>query len=301
MAKNHLIRFDWAVKRMLRNKADYTILEGLLSVLLKDDIKIINFGESEGNQEHPDDKFNRVDMLVKNSNGELLIIEVQNNYEVDYLLRMLYGVSKTVTEYMKKGDRYGTIRKIYHINIVYFRMGDGKDYVYHGVTDFRGIHHHNPLKLDEEQKRFFLKENVKDLFPEYYILCVCDFDDLATDSLDEWIYYLKNTEIPENFTARGLKEASQQLLYDNLSDEEKRAYDHHLQQTRYEQNSIDDAFSKGCAEGEAIGLEKGEAIGEEKTYKTVVINAHRAGLSIETISSFTGLTPEEINRILEDM
>src|SRR5215469_16941808 len=140
MAKNNLIRFDWAVKRMLRNKADHVVLEGLLSVLLKDNIKIVSFGESEGNQEHADDKFNRVDMLVHNSAGELMIIEVQNNYEVDYLLRMLYGVSKAVTENIRKGKRCGTIRKIYHINIVYFSMGDGEDYVYHGTTDFRGMH-----------------------------------------------------------------------------------------------------------------------------------------------------------------
>ena len=172
MTKNYLIRFDWAVKRMLRNKANPTVLEGLLSVLLKDNIKIVNFGESESNREHPEDKFNRVDMLVSNSKGELMIIEVQNNYEVDYLLRMLYGVSKTVTEHIRKGKRYGTIRKIYHINIVYFRMGDGKDYVYHGVTDFRGIHSGEPLMLDEEQKKFFMKDDVKDLFPEYHMLCV---------------------------------------------------------------------------------------------------------------------------------
>ena len=286
MAKNHLIRFDWAVKRMLRNKADCTVLEGLLSVLLKDNIKIVNFGESESNQQHADDKFNRVDMLVKNSSGELMIIEVQNNYEVDYLLRMLYGVSKTVTEHIRKGDRYSTIRKIYHINIIYFRMGDGEDYVYHGITDFRGIHNNNPLNLDEEQKKFFMKENVKDLFPEYYILCVCDFDNFAQDGLDEWIYYLKNTEIPETFTAQGLPEARQQLRYDNLSDEEKRAYDHHIQQSLYEQNSIEDSFSKGRAEGEL-----------KKAVETaLMMNAD--GVPMDNICKYTGLSKEQVEEIV---
>ena len=96
-SKNNLIRFDWAIKRLLRNKADYTVLEGFLSVLLNDDIKIVNINESEGNMEHADDKFNRVDILVENSGGELMIVEVQNSFEVDYLLRMLFGVSKAVT------------------------------------------------------------------------------------------------------------------------------------------------------------------------------------------------------------
>ena len=315
MARGSLIRFDWAIKRLLRNKADYTVLEGFLSVLLNDDIKIVNFKESESNQEHAADKFNRVDMLAEDSRGELLIIEIQNNSEVDYLLRMLYGASKAVTEQLKKGDRYEKICKVYHINIIYFRLGDGEDYVYRGIADFRGIHRNNVLKLTEEQKRFFVKEHVEELFPEYYILCVCDFDNTAKDSLDEWIYYLKNTDIPDNFTARGLKEAKEQLLYDRLSEKEKRAYDYHLNQTRYEQNVLEDSYfsgrlhgkAEGLAEGKAIGLEKGEAIGLkkgeaiglEKGRKDIVLKSQQAGLSVETISSITGFTQEEIIRILE--
>jgi predicted transposase/invertase (TIGR01784 family) len=299
MAKGNLIRFDWAMKRLLRNKADYTVLEGFLSVLLDEDIKIINIKESESNQEHSEDKFNRVDILVENSDGELFIIEMQNNSEVDYLLRMLYSTSKAITEQLKKGDRYGKICKVYHINIVYFKLGDGEDYVYRGIIDFRGIHSNNLLKLTEEQKQFFMKENIADLFPWYYILCVRDFSDLAKDSLDEWIYYLKNTEIPEHFTAQGLKEAREQLLYDNLSEEEKRAYDHHLNQTRYEQNVVDDAYSSGRFEGKAEGLEEGRAKGLMEGLEKVIINSFQAGYSIEAIAAITGLTQKEIIPVLE--
>ena len=49
--------------------------------------------ESEGNKEDEDDKFNRVDILVKNTKGELIIIEVQNSHEIDYFLRILFGLS----------------------------------------------------------------------------------------------------------------------------------------------------------------------------------------------------------------
>jgi predicted transposase/invertase (TIGR01784 family) len=315
MAKGNLIRFDWAIKRLLRNKADYTVLEGFLSVLLGEDIKIINIKESESNQEHANDKFNRVDILVEDSDGESIIIEMQNNSEVDYLLRMLYGVSKAVTEQMKKGDRYSKICKVYHINIVYFKLGDGEDYVYRGIADFRGIHHNNVLKLTEEQRQFFMKENVEELFPEYYILCVRDFNDLAKDSLDEWIYYLKNTEIPDNFTARGLKEARVQLLYDNLSKEEKRAYDHHVNQVRFEQNVVEDAYASGLfdgktegriegrIEGQAEGLERGVAIGlekgEAKTLERIVLDCKNNDFSLKQIQLITKLTTEQITEILK--
>ena len=316
-AKPSLIRFDWAMKRLLRQKANFTVLEGFLSVLLNEKVKIIQIKESESNQSNAMDKFNRVDILVENEFGELLIIEMQNNEEVDYFLRMLYGVSKAITEHISKGERYNKVRKVYHINIVYFTLGQGMDYVYHGVHEFRGIHHNDLLQLTEEEKMFFVDQNrknvkeVKDLFPEYYILCVKDFDNIAKDSLDEWIYYLKNNDIPDNFTAPGLEEAKKRLQYDRLSEQEKIDYDYHLEQQMYEQNSIDTATFKGefkgraegraegLVEGEAIGIEKGEVIGRTEEKENVVINSHKAGVPIETISTITGLTVEQVIEILK--
>ena len=95
---SNLIRFDWAMKRLLRDKSNYVVLEGFLSTLLGEDLKICKFLESEGNQTDAHDKFNRVDLLAEDTKGELLIIEVQNNRELDYFHRMLYGVSKAITE-----------------------------------------------------------------------------------------------------------------------------------------------------------------------------------------------------------
>ena len=292
-----LIRFDWA---MLRQKTNFTVLKGFLSVLLYEKIKIINIKESESNKASVDDKFNLVDILVENTHGELLIIEMQNNEEVDYFLRMLYGVSKAITEHISEGDPYSKVLKVYHINIVYFRLGQGKDYVYHGITEFRGIHRHDLLQLTDEQKTFFATENrknvkeVKDLHPEYFLLCVKDFDNVAKDSLDEWMYYLKNNDIPDGFTAPGLEEVKKHLQYDKLSKQEKLDYLHHVKQRLYEQNSIDTATMKG----EAKGLKKGEAIGLEKGLEKVVINSHKAGFPVDAISTISGLTVERIIEIL---
>jgi hypothetical protein len=75
--KQQLIRFDWALKRLLRNKANFDILEGFLSELLKEDIVINQILESESNKADAQDKFNRVDILVENSKKGLLISEIQ--------------------------------------------------------------------------------------------------------------------------------------------------------------------------------------------------------------------------------
>jgi len=270
-----LLRFDWALKRILRHKADYKVLEGFLSVLLKENVRIKSISESEANQDGPTDKFNRVDIFVENSNGELLIIEIQNSYEVDYYFRMLYGVSKAITEHINMGDTYEKVRKVYHINIVYFKrgkIGTGRDYVYHGTTEFRGIHYNDVLQLTEKQKKQFTRESIKDLYPEYFILCVDDFDDVAKNSLDEWMFYLKNNTIPDDFTAQGLAEARQRLLFDKLSDREKKAYERFMSQMHYETGVIEDSISEGMDKGVEIGLKKGRAEGKaerEKLEKTI--------------------------------
>ena len=119
--KNRYIRFDWAAKYMLRSKADYAIFEGLITVLVGEKLEIVELLESESNQEHANDKFNRVDIKAKDSKGRIILVEIQQSRELDYLQRMLYGVAKTKTEHMGKGYGYDQVKKVYSINI--FRLG----------------------------------------------------------------------------------------------------------------------------------------------------------------------------------
>ena len=183
-----LVSFDWAMKKILRQKANFGILEGFLSELLKFDVKIQEILESEANQETEDDKFNRVDLLAKNESGELILVEVQYNNQIDYFSRMLYGSSKLITEYIKKGKEYLEIKKVYSVNIVYFELGQGKDYIYHGKTEFRGINEPDEiLSPSENQKNRFSIDSIYELYPEYFVIRIEKFNDIAKNSLDEWI------------------------------------------------------------------------------------------------------------------
>ena len=179
MKKEKYIRFDWAMRRLLRNKANYSVLEGFLTTLLGHSIKIRSLLESESNLESPEDKGNRVDMLAENENGELFLVEIQNNNETAYFQRMLFGTSKLVTEYINRGDNYDKVRKIYSINIVYFPLGTGSDYIYHGKTEFRGMNSNELLELSPFQRQKFNVDAVSELYPEYYILKVNDFNKVA--------------------------------------------------------------------------------------------------------------------------
>ena len=149
------IRFDWAMKCLLRDKANFSVLEGLLTTLLNEKITIRKLLESESNQESEFDKYNRVDILAEDSKGTLILFEIQNNNEYAYFQRMLFGVSKLVTEYINRGEGYENIRKIYSVNIVYFALGSGSDTVYHGQTEFRGIHTNELLCLSPFQQETF--------------------------------------------------------------------------------------------------------------------------------------------------
>ncbi len=132
------------MKKMLCHKANFDILEGFLSELLGEEIKIKQILDSESNKETEDDKYNRVDILVESSSGELVIIEIQDSKEYDYFHRILFGTSKVITEHIKEGEPFAS--------------------------------------------------------------------DTVNDKLDEWIYFFKNAEIKNNFSAKGLKAASERLV-----------------------------------------------------------------------------------------
>lgn len=296
--KENYIRFDWAMKRLLRDKSNYVVLEGFLSTLLEEDLHICRFLESESNQTDETDKFNRADILVEDSKGRLLIIEVQNNRELDYFHRMLYGVSKTISEYINLGDDYDKVRKLYSINIVYFDLGQGKDYVYHGKTIFRGLHDPNDvLKLSVRQQELFIGKDAGDIFPEYYVLRVNDFDKVAKTPLDEWIKFLKTGEIDKEATAKGLPEARERLRIDTLPDAEKRAYYRDMEALRYQRSVIktgwDEGHTKGFKEGEA----KGRAEGEKEKAKEIAKKMKDMGLPVKDIAQYTQLTQEEITQL----
>ena len=287
------IRFDWAMKRLLRNKANYAVLEGLLTTLLEEKVTIQKLLESESNQEDEFDKYNRVDMLAENSKGELVLIEVQNNNEYAYFQRMLFGASKLVTEYINRGQGYDKVRKVYSVNIVYFSLGHGKDFVYHGKTEFVGIHEGDILELSPFQKQTFKVDRVSQLYPEYYILKVNDFNRVAKTPLEEWIYYLNTGNVPEHATAPGLDKVKEQLKLDRMSREELNAYYKHLDNIVILRDNIMTERAEGRAEGIEEGMEKGK--NEEK--RAIARNLKSLALSSEQIQAATGLSVKEIEQL----
>ena len=299
--KDKYIRFDWAMKRLLRDKANFAVLEGLITTLLGEKMTIRKLLESESNQEDEFDKQNRVDLLAESSDGELFIIEIQNNNEFAYFQRMLFGTSKLVTEYINRGQGYEKIRKIYSINIVYFNLGMGTDFVYHGKTEFRGIHNNELLNLSPFQQQKFEVSEVSQLYPEYYILKVNDFDRWSKVPLDQWIYFLNTGEIPEDASAPGLPEAREKLKLAQMSKAELEAYYKHLDNVVILRDNIitarGEGHLEGLAEGRAEGLAEGLAKGEATERLRNAQKMKEKGFPITDIIEITSLSTEEIERL----
>ena len=271
MNDRRIISFDWAVKRMLRDKANFAVLEGLFKVLIGRDMRIVEILESEGNQEEATDKFrsnsvrllpegrkNRVDVKAKDDNGDIIIVEVQVTRQIHYLERILYGVSKAITEHIALGDDYDKVKKVYSINILYFDFGEGTDYLYHGTTQFMGVHTHDKLSISTRENNVVTLTTPADIFPEYFLIRVNEFNQVATTPIEEWLDYLKNQHIRPDTTAPGLQEARQRLEVMTMPTEERQAYERHLQNLMLEKDAIKTAYDDAYMDMAIKMVNKGE-------------------------------------------
>ena len=301
MDNHSIIRFDWAAKRLLRNKANYAVLEGLVTVLLGEKISIIEMLESESNQDSANDKFNRVDIKAKDSKGDIILIEIQLTREWYYLQRVLYGVSKTITEHISLGAKYEEVKKIYSINILYFDLGKGSDYLYHGTTTFIGVHTKDELIVRKRDKDAIRTCSPTEIFPEYFLIRVNEFNEVAKTPIEEWMDFLKNNHIKDNTETPGLREAKEQLRVLQMNDAERKAYDNYLDTIRTQDSVLDTYRTEGLLEGRMIGREEGRAEGREEGARNQSIaiakEMIKMNLDKSIIKRATGLTDEELDNL----
>ena len=291
MAAKKLIRFDWAMKTLLRDKANFDVLEGFLSALLEDDnLKILSILESETNQDSEDNKFNRVDLLVQDSENRKIYIEIQNTRESDYLESLLFATSKIIIENQKLGKDFSDVSKIISISILYFNLGTGDDYLYFGTTEFTGINTGNPLVV---KKRVDISETFeprykfveKKIFPEYYLITVERYKNVIKKRIDEWVYMIKNNEVADGSSSKNIDKAMQKLDEMNMSDAERKRYEKYLINLARDRDVVNTAKEEGRDEGEKIGLEK------------VALKMKKMGKHIDEIILITGLTKEQIEKL----
>jgi allophanate hydrolase subunit 1 len=137
------------------------------------------------------------------------------------------------------------------------------------------------LKPTSLQKKNYAVDKIADIFPKYYILKINNFNDIAKDTLDEWIYFLKNSEVKDNFKAKGLDKAKEKLRYENLTEEDKKMYN------RFQENRRIEISVEYTAKLEA----------KQERNIEIAKNAIKKGSDNQFIADITGLTVEQIEEL----
>ena len=288
MQKNSYIRFDWAIKRLLRDKANFSVLEGLLTVLLCEEIRIEEIIKDEKAYCVWDDaQTDRIDIKAKDKKGDDIVIRIQNMRKLYYLERLRFG-TPAFAEHI-----YQEVNKVYLVGILYFDLGKGNDYLYHGQNRFIGVHTNDELLITAKEEGAIIQKLPQEVFPEYYLIRVNEFNQVAKTPLEEWVKYLKTGIIDPDTTAPGLPEAREKLRYYDMSPEERHEYDEHVNAIMIQNDVLNTAKLEGHAEGRAEGRAESRAEGKLEDAK----NLKQLGVSIDIIAQATGLRWEDIDKL----
>ena len=293
MQHDKYIKFDWVAKYMLRDKENHGVLAGFLSVLLNGDVQIDEVVDSESNKVAREDKINRVDVKAKNAKGEIILVEIQVTRQWDYLERILFGAAKAITEHIKSGEEYRNVKKVYSISILYFDLGIGNDYVYHGQTVFRGVNTGDELQISSKERDVIRMRTPEEVFPEYYLIRVNAFDKEAVTPLEEWLDYLKNEHIKDDTKTPGLSEAREKLQYLKMTPEEREEYDAHLECMAFEKSVLKTEHMAGEYKGKEEGIKEGTISERKRIAKELKL----LRVPTEMIIQSSGLTKKEIEEL----
>jgi predicted transposase/invertase (TIGR01784 family) len=258
-------------------------------------IKTIEYLSPEQVPENPAKKYSIVDVKCKDKSGRIFIVEMQMYWLDDFKKRVVFNAGKALVRQLLKGDDYDKLRTVYSLAILNEAFDRKTEEFYH--------HYHivNPKNTDEtlDGLEFILIELSKFKSGKWA--------ERKTASL--WLRFLNEVgeemrSLPQEFQDYGpIREAVELCETGAYTQEQLDAYDKYWDIIRIEKALKKAGHAEGLAEGlvqgEAIGLEKGREEGEVISMEKAAINSHKAGIPIDTISTITGLTAEQITEILK--
>ena len=206
-------------------------------------------------------------------------------------------MAKAITEHISLGETYYHVKKIYSISILYFDIGIGSDYLYYGQNNFIGVHTGDKLQVNVKEKNAIVTRMPAEIFPEYVLIRVNEFDKVAVTPMEEWMRYLKSGVIRPDTTAPGLEEAREKLKYYSMTPQERMAYDEHFTAVMIQNDVIDSAKLEGRLEGRLEGKIEGRLEGIEQERLSNARKMKDKGLDSTMIADITGLSLDEIARL----
>lgn len=283
MQDKPLISFDYAIKYLLRNKGDYDIVEGFISALLATEgyksVKINALLESESNRESADLKRSIADLVVQDEEGNKYIVEIERSFTPNFMHKACFNTSRLVVDSISGNQDYTTIKKVFHISLLYFTTQEMKKPIYHGKTIIHEIDTASPVNVRIANQGLVMFEH-KSVFPEYFFISIPLFDEVIHQEIDEWLYMMKRSEVREDFKSPYMKKVKEKLAVLKMTDSDRMAYYQYLKEAVHSQDVLTAAAEKGRAEGI-----------EEIASKMI-----QEGMSVELIAKVTGLEEEILKK-----
>jgi predicted transposase/invertase (TIGR01784 family) len=292
MQDDELVSFDYAIKYLLKDKADYDIVEGFISAIISSSgyppVKIKALLESESNKEERELKRSIADVVVADENGSMYIVEIDRSYTDLFLHKACFNTSRLIVDSLSSGNDYSRIKKVIHINMLYFSSHNMKSPMHHGRTIFHEIDREHPqdIHLESLGAKAFDAHNI---FPEYFVISVPLFNDVIKNELDEWLYTMKHSTIREDFKSPYIKKLYQRLRVLTMPPAERAVYLEYRNKTLKERDYIVSAEAKGIE----IGKVEGRAEGKAELIQMMLSRGHSA----DTVAEITGLPLKEIKQL----
>ena len=314
-----IISFDYAIKDILRDKANFDILSGFLTELIEQPVAVQAVLKSEGNSSTVDGKVNHLDLMTIINDSELAVFEIQYFDQLDFFGEIVFKACKAIVEQISSGET--DIKKIYSINISHFRMEAKDEYMFvANLNEFKGIHFDEIIPFSQ----YLDPRGVpKDIHSEYFLIIPKKYKEENDDKnennkkvrtknskFDEWVYVLKNAVVKSDFTAAGIQAAGDKLNVLKMTPQQRAQYEADRRLDLTLKTQLYTAEQKGRIAGRAAGRAKveaerraeveAEAKGRENAIIDIVIRGHKKGFSIETIAELTELSHEQILKILNE-
>ncbi|MEW6609963.1 MAG: Rpn family recombination-promoting nuclease/putative transposase, partial [bacterium] len=231
-----------------------------------------------------------VDVKAMLSDGSGVLIEMQIlNYE-GLEKRILYNAAKAYSTQLSCGDEFYLLNPIIAITITDFEMFSEWPKV---ISYFRLIEKDELVEYSGDIELIFIE------LPKFK-----KEESELSDGTDKWIYFIKNAGklnyIPKTLgMSKEIKKAFEIANQAGLSAKELEIQHKRKDFIYIQKASISYAEKKGLEQGLEQGLQQGLEQGEYRKAIETAKSMYKKGVKLEMIAEITGLSEEEINRVVK--
>ena len=289
-------KLDVVFQALFGEVGNESITKGFLETILERKIDSIDLSRNPIlRREFKDEKLGVLDIIAKLDENEICNIELQIVDKKNIIERILYYWSRLYSRQIKSGEDYKILQKAIVILITDFKLENLEELDYHSRWK---------IMEDKQGKKIILTQKLEiDIIELPKIIG----KEKEQDNLLDWLYFLENPK-SERVTEKmkeneNLKEAVKKL--DNLSEDEKMQRIADLRQKAimdekaiYEKG-LEIGIEKGIQRGMEKGIEKGIMEGSQKEKIEIAKKMLELKIDKETIAEATGLTEQEIEKILD--